>query len=103
MQLNLEREVGRVFNGWSEGKISFAPTYKYSQNSDSYAGENVKSKKKRRTPAWFVRLDLSWILPSPMDKSYLSLNSMSHPYLFSFMKSSVFILFVRYNNDLVFI
>ncbi|RWW24643.1 hypothetical protein GW17_00011054 [Ensete ventricosum] len=51
-ELKIEREAGRVFNGWKEGKISFAPTYKYSQNSDIYAGETVKSKKKRRTPAW---------------------------------------------------
>ncbi|KAL6518551.1 Type I inositol polyphosphate 5-phosphatase 5 [Orobanche gracilis] len=51
-QLNAEREAGRVFIGWNEGKILFAPTYKYSHNSDSYAGETTKSKKKRRTPAW---------------------------------------------------
>ncbi|XP_047335110.1 type I inositol polyphosphate 5-phosphatase 5 [Impatiens glandulifera] len=55
-QLNLEKEAGRVFTGWKEGKIFFAPTYKYSQNSDSYAGENTKSKKKRRTPAWCDRI-----------------------------------------------
>lgn len=55
-QLNTEREAGRVFNGWKEGKILFAPTYKYSQNSDSYAGENTKSKRKRRTPAWCDRI-----------------------------------------------
>ncbi|CAD5167494.1 unnamed protein product [Musa acuminata subsp. malaccensis] len=55
-QLKIEREAGRVFNGWKEGKISFAPTYKYSQNSDIYAGETVKSKKKRRTPAWCDRI-----------------------------------------------
>ncbi|KAM7523721.1 hypothetical protein LguiA_013623 [Lonicera macranthoides] len=55
-QLNLEREAGRVFKGWKEGRIYFAPTYKYSQNSDSYAGETVKSKKKRRTPAWCDRI-----------------------------------------------
>ncbi|XP_059309653.1 type I inositol polyphosphate 5-phosphatase 5 [Lycium ferocissimum] len=55
-QLNVEREAGRVFNGWNEGKIFFAPTYKYSHNSDSYAGETIKSKKKRRTPAWCDRI-----------------------------------------------
>ncbi|URE30893.1 endonuclease exonuclease phosphatase family domain containing protein, partial [Musa troglodytarum] len=55
-QLKIEREAGRVFNGWKEGKITFAPTYKYSQNSDIYAGETVKSKKKRRTPAWCDRI-----------------------------------------------
>ncbi|XVF17211.1 hypothetical protein REPUB_Repub10bG0099800 [Reevesia pubescens] len=55
-QLNIEREAGRVFNGFKEGRIVFAPTYKYSHNSDSYAGETVKSKKKRRTPAWCDRI-----------------------------------------------
>ncbi|KAA8530884.1 hypothetical protein F0562_005492 [Nyssa sinensis] len=55
-QLNLERDAGRVFSGWKEGRIFFAPTYKYSHNSDSYAGETVKSKKKRRTPAWCDRI-----------------------------------------------
>jgi hypothetical protein len=51
-QLNIQRASGRVFKGWSEEKIYFAPTYKYSCNSDSYAGETATSKKKRRTPAW---------------------------------------------------
>uniref|UniRef100_A0A0D9WHY8 Inositol polyphosphate-related phosphatase domain-containing protein n=1 Tax=Leersia perrieri TaxID=77586 RepID=A0A0D9WHY8_9ORYZ len=55
-QLNIERKSGRVFKGWSEEKIYFAPTYKYSSNSDSYAGETATSKKKRRTPAWCDRI-----------------------------------------------
>ncbi|PON59724.1 Deoxyribonuclease I [Parasponia andersonii] len=55
-QLKIEREAGRVFEGWKEGKIYFAPTYKYSYNSDSYAGEVNKSKSKRRTPAWCDRI-----------------------------------------------
>ncbi|PRQ48832.1 putative inositol-polyphosphate 5-phosphatase [Rosa chinensis] len=55
-QLNIEREAGRVFDGFKEGQIYFAPTYKYSHNSDSYAGETAKSKKKRRTPAWCDRI-----------------------------------------------
>ncbi|KAL8472073.1 hypothetical protein ACS0TY_028702 [Phlomoides rotata] len=55
-QLNTEREAGRVFSGWKEGKIMFAPTYKYTQNSDLYAGETTKSKRKRRTPAWCDRI-----------------------------------------------
>lgn len=55
-QLRIERESGRVFSGWKEGKIYFAPTYKYSNNSDSYSGENVTSKSKRRTPAWCDRI-----------------------------------------------
>ncbi|WOL15921.1 type I inositol polyphosphate 5-phosphatase 10-like isoform X1 [Canna indica] len=53
-QLKIEREEGRVFKGWKEGKIYFAPTYKYSNNSDTYAGEIVTSKKKRRTPACYL-------------------------------------------------
>eukprot|EP01018_Ginkgo_biloba_P022137 Gb_30641 [translate_table: standard] len=51
-QLRIEHKAGRVFKGWSEGKIYFAPTYKYSTNSDRYAGDGSKSKEKRRTPAW---------------------------------------------------
>jgi len=54
-QLKTEKESG-VFRGWNEGKILFAPTYKYSWNSDNYAGEDVTSKKKRRTPAWCDRI-----------------------------------------------
>uniref|UniRef100_A0A0D9XNL6 Inositol polyphosphate-related phosphatase domain-containing protein n=1 Tax=Leersia perrieri TaxID=77586 RepID=A0A0D9XNL6_9ORYZ len=54
-QLRIEREKG-VFRGWNEGKILFPPTYKYSWNSDSYAGEVDTSKKKRRTPAWCDRI-----------------------------------------------
>ncbi|CAH9095032.1 unnamed protein product [Cuscuta epithymum] len=52
----MERKAGRVFRGWKEGKILFAPTYKYTLNSDLYAGETVTSKKKRRTPAWCDRI-----------------------------------------------
>ncbi|XP_043693664.1 type I inositol polyphosphate 5-phosphatase 10-like isoform X2 [Telopea speciosissima] len=55
-QLKIEREAGRVFEGWKEGKIYFPPTYKYSNNSDAYAGDTVTSKKKRRTPAWCDRI-----------------------------------------------
>ncbi|XP_024927777.3 type I inositol polyphosphate 5-phosphatase 10 isoform X1 [Ziziphus jujuba] len=55
-QLKIEREAGRVFKGWREGKIYFAPTYKYSYNSDYYTGETKTSKKKRRTPAWCDRI-----------------------------------------------
>ncbi|KAK1591286.1 hypothetical protein Q3G72_005314 [Acer saccharum] len=55
-QLNIEREAGKIFDGFKEGRIFFAPTYKYSHNSDCYAGETVKSKKKRRTPAWCDRI-----------------------------------------------
>ncbi|PIA38312.1 hypothetical protein AQUCO_02800175v1 [Aquilegia coerulea] len=55
-QLKNEREAGRVFKDWKEGKIYFPPTYKYSNNSDVYAGETITSKKKRRTPAWCDRI-----------------------------------------------
>lgn len=55
-QLKIEREAGRAFKGWKEGKIYFPPTYKYYHNSDTFYGESVKSKKKRRTPAWCDRI-----------------------------------------------
>lgn len=52
LQLRIEQKRGRVFVGWNEGKIYFPPTYKYSTNSDRYAGDDMHPKEKRRTPAW---------------------------------------------------
>ncbi|KAG0460053.1 hypothetical protein HPP92_023181 [Vanilla planifolia] len=55
-QLKMEQRCGRVFVGWNEGRIYFPPTYKYSNNSDRYAGDELHSKEKRRTPAWCDRI-----------------------------------------------
>ena len=55
-QLRIEQKRGHVFKGWDEGKIYFPPTYKYSNNSDRYAGDDLHPKEKRRTPAWLVFL-----------------------------------------------
>ncbi|KAI3871458.1 hypothetical protein MKX03_025919 [Papaver bracteatum] len=57
-QLMIEQRAGRVFKGWEEGSISFAPTYKYLDNSDQYVAQNQtsKSKEKRRIPAWCDRI-----------------------------------------------
>ncbi|GLT74342.1 hypothetical protein SLA2020_461470 [Shorea laevis] len=55
-QLRIEQRKGRVFEGWNEGKIYFPPTYKYSNNSDRYAGDDRYPKEKRRTPAWCDRI-----------------------------------------------
>ncbi|KAG7027968.1 Type I inositol polyphosphate 5-phosphatase 8, partial [Cucurbita argyrosperma subsp. argyrosperma] len=58
-QLKLEQKAGRVFEGWEEGRIQFAPTYKYITNSDHYVALSSNSKpsrEKRRTPAWCDRI-----------------------------------------------
>ncbi|XP_058099089.1 type I inositol polyphosphate 5-phosphatase 8 isoform X2 [Magnolia sinica] len=55
-QLRIEQKAGRVFKGWEEGRIYFAPTYKYLENSDRYAMQTTKSRDKRRTPAWCDRI-----------------------------------------------
>ncbi|XP_043711746.1 type I inositol polyphosphate 5-phosphatase 8 [Telopea speciosissima] len=61
-QLQIEQRAGRVFQGWEEGKIEFAPTYKYLANSDCYVAQyssstsTISSKEKRRTPAWCDRI-----------------------------------------------
>ncbi|XP_020080770.1 type IV inositol polyphosphate 5-phosphatase 3-like isoform X1 [Ananas comosus] len=53
-QLKHELKKGRAFDGWTEGVISFPPTYKYEFNSEKYVGEDPKSG--RRTPAWCDRI-----------------------------------------------
>ncbi|GMI77096.1 hypothetical protein like AT1G71710 [Hibiscus trionum] len=53
-QLVQELQKGRTFDGWSEGVINFAPTYKYELSSDKYYGEDLKVG--RRTPAWCDRI-----------------------------------------------
>ena len=52
LQLRIEQRFGRVFAGWKEGRIYFPPTYKYSYNSDRYAGDDMHPNEKRRTPVW---------------------------------------------------
>ncbi|KAI3799470.1 hypothetical protein L1987_34768 [Smallanthus sonchifolius] len=55
-QLKIEQKAGRIFEGWEEGKIWFAPTYKYITNSDRYVAQTCTPKEKRRTPAWCDRI-----------------------------------------------
>lgn len=52
LQLIKELRNGHVFDGWKEGVINFAPTYKYEINSDRYVGQNPKEGEKKRSPAW---------------------------------------------------
>lgn len=57
-QLRREQKDGRVFHGWKEGSIDFAPTYKYSAyNINCYSGGLPgRSGEKQRTPAWCDRI-----------------------------------------------
>ncbi|KAL6627305.1 hypothetical protein ACP70R_031031 [Stipagrostis hirtigluma subsp. patula] len=53
-QLKRELKKGRAFDGWTEGILEFAPTYKYELNSKKYIGDDQKGG--RRTPAWCDRI-----------------------------------------------
>ncbi|KAK1387151.1 Deoxyribonuclease I [Heracleum sosnowskyi] len=56
-QLRQETRDGQVFEGWHEGVIRFAPTYKYDLESDSYYGTDDPTKaQKKRAPAWCDRI-----------------------------------------------
>ncbi|KAM3217992.1 type IV inositol polyphosphate 5-phosphatase 9 [Capsicum annuum] len=56
-QLRMELMDGQVFEGWQEGIIKFAPTYKYIPNSSDYYGRSqVKKGEKKRSPAWCDRI-----------------------------------------------
>ena len=50
-QLTQEREKGNVFEGYEEGEIQFAPTYKYDLFSEDY-----DTSEKCRIPAWTDRV-----------------------------------------------
>ncbi|NXB82837.1 SYNJ1 protein, partial [Donacobius atricapilla] len=50
-QLINQRNSGQIFRGFLEGKINFAPTYKYDLFSDDY-----DTSEKCRTPAWTDRI-----------------------------------------------
>eukprot|EP01027_Heterolobosea_sp_BB2_P023860 GEZU01035892.1.p2 GENE.GEZU01035892.1~~GEZU01035892.1.p2 ORF type:complete len:118 (-),score=6.11 GEZU01035892.1:365-718(-) len=49
-QLIIEMKLGNVFKGFHEGKISFAPTYRYNR------GDRTFSTEKRRTPSYCDRI-----------------------------------------------
>ncbi|KAG8382479.1 hypothetical protein BUALT_Bualt05G0081500 [Buddleja alternifolia] len=55
-ELSKELRNGHVFDGWKEGMINFAPTYKYEISSDRYVGENPREGEKKRSPAWCDRI-----------------------------------------------
>ncbi|QQP38117.1 Putative LOC100121409 [Caligus rogercresseyi] len=50
-QLNQQMSLGRVFNGFTEGEISFVPTYKYDLGTDIW-----DTSEKARTPSWTDRV-----------------------------------------------
>ncbi|XP_063161496.1 synaptojanin-1 isoform X2 [Candoia aspera] len=50
-QLINQKNTGQIFRGFVEGKIAFAPTYKYDLFSDDY-----DTSEKCRTPAWTDRI-----------------------------------------------
>ncbi|KAL1922020.1 uncharacterized protein VTP21DRAFT_10662 [Calcarisporiella thermophila] len=51
-QLTVEKRAGRVFDGFHEGKIQFAPSYKYVVGTDDlYSNEKAK-----RSPSWTDRI-----------------------------------------------
>ncbi|KAH9266737.1 hypothetical protein BASA84_000989 [Batrachochytrium salamandrivorans] len=50
-QLGIERAASRCFNGFSEGSISFSPTYKYDVGTSRY-----DTSEKKRSPSWCDRI-----------------------------------------------
>lgn len=57
-ELLLELCKGRRFEGWSEGRVTFSPTYKYHRNSDKFYWciDGGGRQKQQRAPAWCDRV-----------------------------------------------
>ncbi|CAL5012581.1 unnamed protein product [Urochloa decumbens] len=57
-ELLLELSAGRQFDGWREGHVTFAPTYKYRPNSDEFHDSTGAGhrRKQHRAPAWCDRI-----------------------------------------------
>uniref|UniRef100_A0A0A9DQL5 Inositol polyphosphate-related phosphatase domain-containing protein n=1 Tax=Arundo donax TaxID=35708 RepID=A0A0A9DQL5_ARUDO len=61
-ELLLELSKGRQFDGWHEGLVAFAPTYKYQPNSDRFywcaggADTGREKQHRHRAPAWCDRI-----------------------------------------------
>lgn len=66
-QLNIERREGRVFQGFEEGVLNFAPTYKYQPGTHVY---EQRPEKKLRAPAWCDRV--LWLSQDPQHVQQLS-------------------------------
>ncbi|XP_041330458.1 synaptojanin-1 isoform X3 [Pyrgilauda ruficollis] len=78
-QLINQKNSGQIFRGFLEGKINFAPTYKYDLFSDDY-----DTSEKCRTPAWTDRIlwrRRKW----PFDRSAHPCNHCIFPPLFSLL------------------
>jgi phosphatidylinositol-bisphosphatase len=52
-QLNMERSLRKVFENFTEGVLSFPPTYKFQVGTDEYESREGK---KKRPPAWCDRI-----------------------------------------------
>ncbi|KAF5747538.1 type I inositol 1 4 5-trisphosphate 5-phosphatase CVP2-like isoform X2 [Tripterygium wilfordii] len=98
-QLQIEQKAGRIFEGWEEGKIYFAPTYKYLTNSDHYVVQTSKSKEKRRTPAWCDRI--LWKGEGLKQMSYVRGESRFSDHRPVYSMFSVQVDLVRKNNKIV--
>lgn len=69
-QLTVEREKDNVFEGFNEGEINFAPTYKYDLFSEDY-----DTSEKCRIPAWTDRVLWKRNMPlSDMSKTFFTSN-----------------------------
>lgn len=62
-QLTCQQKDGNVFRNYLEGRINFAPTYKYDVNSDDY-----DTSEKSRIPAWTDRVLFRKLQPTRLDE-----------------------------------
>lgn len=94
-QLYQEMQLRRVFLNYSEGPITFRPTYKYDPGTDDW-----DSSEKNRAPAWCDRV--LWKGERIMQLEYnsvMSLRLSDHKPVYAVFSTGVIIEFHSFNYD----
>ncbi|KAI7900605.1 SacI homology domain-containing protein [Cokeromyces recurvatus] len=83
-QLSREMRQGRVFNGYQEGDITFLPTYKYDNGTNTY-----DTSEKQRIPGWTDRILFKGTQLKQLQYSRAELYTSDHRPVFALFEADI--------------